>query len=112
MWLLTINHVPSRGFLMSSIAEQFRDAIPVNKCSRFIPGNPHCATVWRWCTKGVRGVRLETVMIGGRRMVTPQSLDEFLRQLNSDSTAIQVHDDTESARRANEAGEALKSLGC
>ena len=37
-------------------------------------------TVWRWSTKGVRGKRLETIVIGGRRWVLQSSIDAFLAQ--------------------------------
>ena len=36
-------------------------------------------TVWRWCTRGVcGGVRLRSVMIGGRRFTTRAWLDDFI----------------------------------
>lgn len=38
----------------------------------------HPATVWRWVTRGVRGRKLATQMIGGRRFITGQALLEFL----------------------------------
>jgi hypothetical protein len=44
---------------------------------------PHVATVYRWATKGVRGVTLETVRLGGLRLVRAQSLEEFLARINT-----------------------------
>lgn len=41
------------------------------------PGRPHIATVWRWINRGVRGVKLETVMIGGRRFTSREALERF-----------------------------------
>ena len=37
---------------------------------------------WRWVLKGVRGVRLRTVLVGGRRYVLVSDLDAFLAELN------------------------------
>jgi len=31
-----------------------------------LPGRPHVSTLYRWRIRGVRGVRLETVLVGGR----------------------------------------------
>jgi hypothetical protein len=40
--------------------------------------NVHPATVWRWVLQGVRGRKLQSVLIGGRRWVFKSDLDEFL----------------------------------
>lgn len=49
----------------------------------------HIATVYRWVFRGVRGRRLRTYMVGGRRFVTQAALDLFLQAseppLRSDS---------------------------
>jgi hypothetical protein len=45
------------------------------------------ATWWRWATKGVRGVRLETVALGGRRYTSAEALARFTRALNSETRA-------------------------
>jgi hypothetical protein len=44
---------------------------------------PHVSTLWRWCLKGCRGVRLESICIGGKRFVTAAALEKFI----ADSTA-------------------------
>jgi hypothetical protein len=41
---------------------------------------PHVSTVWRWCTKGVRGVRLQSYVVGGTRVITAEAIDRFLAQ--------------------------------
>jgi hypothetical protein len=38
----------------------------------------HVATPWRWALHGVRGRRLKTILIGGRRWVRETDLAEFL----------------------------------
>jgi hypothetical protein len=43
----------------------------------------HRVTVHRWVTKGVRGVRLETTRIGGRRRTSRQAVRRFLDRLNA-----------------------------
>lgn len=44
--------------------------------------NVHKTTVFRWHDEGVRGVRLKTIMVGGRRRTTAAALNEFIRQIN------------------------------
>jgi len=41
------------------------------------------ATVYRWSLKGCRGVRLETLQIGGRRHTSMEALQRFAEQLTS-----------------------------
>ena len=38
----------------------------------------HVATVFRWARRGVRGRRLKSYLIGGRRFVNADDLDVFL----------------------------------
>lgn len=45
---------------------------------------PHRATVERWRQRGVRGVKLDSQLIGGRRFVSEAALDRFLEAINGD----------------------------
>lgn len=48
------------------------------KASHLLPGRPHISTLHRWRLRGVRGVRLQTCLVGGRRYTTSQWLAEFI----------------------------------
>ena len=52
----------------------FNDAAP------FLAGEmrPSYPTWWRWWRHGVRGVRLETVLVGGRRYTTAAAVQRFV----------------------------------
>jgi Protein of unknown function (DUF1580) len=51
---------------------------------RLRAGRPvHPATLWRWSTKGVRGVKLETAMVGGVRVTSEAALSRFIAALSS-----------------------------
>ena len=65
----------------------------------------HVATVWRWAMKGVRGQRLRTVMVGGRRYVERCELERFLNEGRPQQDSPDRH------RRADDAGRMLDSLG-
>ncbi|MDQ3702195.1 MAG: helix-turn-helix domain-containing protein [Chloroflexota bacterium] len=68
----------------------------------------HVATVWRWTLHGVRGRRLRTVSVGGRRYVLDDDLTAFLSQGNVDRHA----DGSETLRRrADDAGRILDGVG-
>lgn len=66
-------------------------AVPVavpNEDEKFLPVptaveqetgfRPHPSTAWRWTKKGVRGVRLQTAVLGGRPVTKPVWVREFI----------------------------------
>ena len=69
----------------------------------------HVATIWRWTLHGVRGQRLRTMRIGGRRFVFARDLEAFLASLNSTNDNSQPADDRRA--RADAAGQQLDALG-
>lgn len=40
------------------------------------------STIWRWASHGVRGVRLETVRVGGTTCTSLEALERFFARLN------------------------------
>lgn len=63
---------------MANVDNKIEEYIPLLEASRIIPGRPHISTLYRWWTRGVNGVKLETVLIGGRRMCSRKSLAQFV----------------------------------
>lgn len=57
----------------------------------------HPSTVWRWKLKGVRGIKLKTIVIGGTRYVLEADLNKFLVALNDGDVE---HDDDIDSRSA------------
>ena len=49
--------------------------------SRGHPTHPSVPTVWRWALKGLQGVRLESLKIGGRRFTSLEAIDRFAARL-------------------------------
>ena len=48
------------------------------EAARTLPGGPvHVSTIHRWRLKGVRGVRLETILRGGIRCTTDEAIERF-----------------------------------
>ena len=50
---------------------------PVNEAPKHIPGRPSQASVWRWVLNGVGGVKLESILIGGKRFTSSESIQRF-----------------------------------
>ena len=46
--------------------------------------NPHVSTVYRWVNRGVRGVHLESVQVGGILYTSFEAIRRFLVRLNPD----------------------------
>ena len=44
------------------------------------------ATTWRWWKKGVRGVKLQTFMMGGHRHTTDDALAQFFTAITAASS--------------------------
>ncbi len=97
---------------VATLTEKLKDAISLSQAVDFVPRRPHVATIWRWATRGVRGIKLQTWMSGGTRVTTPQALEEFLLALNAGQPADDAETDADLARRAKEASAALEKLGC
>ncbi len=66
-------------------------------------------TLWRWVGKGVRGVRLETTMVGGVRMTSRDAWERFLAQLNPTRLSAGVSPRRE--RRSDRVERELKAAG-
>jgi hypothetical protein len=70
------------------------------------------ATLWRWCTEGVRGVKLESIVVGGIRYTSRPALERFFSATTA--AADQGHAATSpgARRRKIEASErACEELG-
>lgn len=94
-----------------TLTETLKDAITLSQAVDFVPRRPNVATIWRWATKGVRGVKLQTWLSGGIRVTTPDALEAFLRALNSDSPSLDEFADADLERRGREFDAALEKLG-
>jgi hypothetical protein len=63
------------------------ELLPLAKAGELLACRPHRSTVIRWADRGVRGVRLTTVTIGGRRYTSRAALARFIARLNGPRSA-------------------------
>jgi hypothetical protein len=45
--------------------------------ARLLPGHVHVSTIHRWRLRGAKGIKLETVLIGGRRYTSREAVARF-----------------------------------
>jgi hypothetical protein len=45
--------------------------------------SPHIATIYRWVDRGCRGLKLESVVIGGSRCTTSEAIDRWIAALSA-----------------------------
>jgi hypothetical protein len=60
--------------------------VPLSVVPRLLPSSAegksiNLSTVFRWITKGVKGIRLEAVLAGGRWYTSEESLRRFMTRL-------------------------------
>jgi hypothetical protein len=49
-------------------------------------GRPtHTSTIWRWASRGIRGVRLETIRLGAVTYTSVEALQRFGNRLSANS---------------------------
>ena len=52
--------------------------ITLAEAAKGLPGRPHISTLHRWRTRGVAGIKLRTLKVGGRRVVEVAELHRFI----------------------------------
>jgi hypothetical protein len=89
------------------LIEQVKNAMSLADAGKLV--GVHASQLHRWSSKGVRGVRLRTFLIGGKRKTAPKLIEEFLQALNAPHF---IDEETEqlNARRHSDAAEALDAV--
>ena len=69
------------------------ELIPIREVPKRLPKKPgdkrvHISAVYRWMKKGVRGVKLDSVSIGGTRYTSIEALQRFVDRLSMDDREI------------------------
>lgn len=64
------------------------------------------STVWRWFLKGVKGHKLESACIGGRRFTSHEALSRFVARINAGPGEVPAVRTPKQRERAISAAEA------
>ena len=87
--------------------------LTISQAAKSLPMRPNVSTVWRWVQRGARGVKLDTVLVGGRRYTSKEALQSFVERstaaANSDATPVRTSKQRE--RAIEQAERACKQAG-
>lgn len=72
------------------------------EATKIFPTRPSPATVWRWMTRGTRGLHLESVVVGGQRYTSREAIARFLERLADTDTTIKQIPEPRSKRERRE----------
>lgn len=88
------------------------DIITLGEACRLVP--PHGiapCTMARWIQRGVRGVVLETVIIGGRRLTSREAISRFFASQNEADSPARGITPGQRQRQSQAARRELEKLG-
>lgn len=88
------------------------DLIHFPEAAKEFPGRaPSLQTLHRWRLKGVRGVRLETAIVGGLRYTSREAIARFIAAQNADDTPSLPITDARRAKQDEAAKSRLVAMG-
>ena len=96
-----------------SIDADTETLIPFVEARTAFPGGKRLslATLHRWRLHGVRGVRLETILIGGLRYVSRESIARFIERQNAGESPVPSISPAQRKRQAEAAQRELARAG-
>lgn len=68
-----------------SIDIETERCISINEAPKHFPGRPNVSSIYRWFGKGIRGARLETIVVGGQRFTSIEAIQRFIRATTANS---------------------------
>jgi len=51
--------------------------LTISQAAKSLPMRPNVSTVWRWVLQGCGGIKLESILIGGRRLTSSEAIQRF-----------------------------------
>ena len=95
------------------IDPQTENLVSLTDAAKTLPGRPNVTTIWRWRNRGVRGVKLETILSGGRRFTSIEALRRFQDQVTAVADGAPVRSETprQRERAISQAEKQAEQLG-
>jgi len=90
--------------------------IPIREAPRLLPRRPngrrvHISACYRWIQRGVRGVRLEAIRIGGTMYTAVEALERFGLRLSCEGSESHLLPESSTRKRqVNQASQRLRNL--
>lgn len=63
--------------------------LSLEQAGKCLPGRPSRTTLWRWCRKGLNGVKLEYRRMGRKILTSQEALERFTLSLAAADEPIQ-----------------------
>lgn len=84
--------------------------LPLGKAARNVPGRTVSPqTIYRWCSTGIDGVKLETLVVGGRMQTSEEAMLRFFSAVTEARQPPSRQDD--SYQRPERVSRQLKDAG-
>jgi hypothetical protein len=95
------------------IDPQNETLISLTEAAKRLPGRPNITTVWRWRNRGVRGVKLESILSGGRRFTSVEALRRFQERVTAaaDGEPVRAESPQQRLRAIERAEQRAAELG-
>ena len=81
-----------------------------SEAAKVFPGRPNSSTIWRWHKCGIKGIRLETIVVGGRRYTSREAIGRFIERTTRAADGSHAHQAATPARRKREIERAEREL--
>ncbi len=93
------------------IDHENEDLIPFEACGQLIPGRPTRCTLYRWSFKGIRGAKLESLVVGHKRFTSREAVGRFIAAMNAGQTPAPAFTPSQRRRQAETADRLLQEAG-
>lgn len=94
---------------MHTIDTENENLLTITQAAKHCPGRPSVATVWRWVLNGLRGIKLDSVKVDGRRYTSSEAIDRFISATTAHADGKPIPQRTPK-RRKRETRKALEEL--
>ena len=81
--------------------------LPIRRAGK----RPHVATLHRWASRGLHGVQLDTIQVGGTRCTSVAALQRFFDALSAPTSTVAPRSNRSRAHTLKQAAQKLKDLG-
>lgn len=78
---------------------------------KYIPGHPSLCAIHRWKLTGVRGAKLETLLVGGKRFTSIEAISRLIAAQNRDESPAPALAVSQRRRQAESANRVLQEAG-
>ena len=86
------------------INHEAEEIVPIDESGKYFPSKPSRPTIHRWWLKGIRGVKLETIVCGHKRFTSKEAIARFIAAQNAGESPVPAP--TVTAKQRNRQAEA------